>query len=115
MNAINDNRTRREIKSRYLRRRADVQLELDRKQVELTYAIETAMNERIALIARQRVGEDMHAELDTVTARLRSLRMEKIDLDYRRKIAVAEVNEERDRVLRAHEETVEQREEVAAV
>lgn len=98
-----DNQTRREIKLRYLRRRADLQLELDRKQVEISRDIELTMNERSMLLTRAYNHEDVKDELDALTERIHALRLQKVDIDYRRKLAVAECNAERDEALRLHE------------
>ena len=101
-----DNQTRREIKTRYLRRRADLQLELDRKQVEISRDIELTMNERSMLLTRAYNHEDVKDELDELTERIHELRLQKVDIDYRRKLAVAECNAERDEALRLHELTL---------
>ena len=91
------NRESRELKLRYRERRATVDAEYNRKQMELNHDIEQLRNEKSIYIAKLKMQEDVDGsagKLTAITERIRLYSLRKVDLDHERKLALIAIDRE---------------------
>lgn len=92
----NWNRESRELKLRYDAQRADINLEYNRRQVELSHQIDMAKNElHYCNQSMRQAGADVEAlktRLDAAAERIHALSVEKVTLDYDRKNALVSLD-----------------------
>ena len=91
------NRESRELKLRYRERISTVNVEYNRRQVQLSHDIEQARNEKSLYIAKIKMQEDVdnNAEkLTDITERIRRYSLRKVDLDHERKLALLAIDRE---------------------
>lgn len=97
------NRESRELKLRYREQISTVNAEYNRRQVQLTYSIEQARNERSLYIAKIKMWvqrecwEDLAGSdrvLTKITERIRDYGLRKVELDHERKLALLAIERE---------------------
>lgn len=91
------NRESRELKLRHRESVSAVNVQYNRRQVQLSHDIEQARNERSLYIAKIKMQEDVEANaarLADATERIRSLSLRKVDLDHERKLALLAIDRE---------------------
>lgn len=93
------NRESHELKLRYDEQRASINLEYNRRQVELSHQINMAKNElHYCNQSMRQAGADVEAlltRLDAAVKRIHTLSVEKITLDYDRKNALVSLDREK--------------------